>query len=882
MALRLQLRRGTAAAWTAANPVLADGEIGFETDTGYQKIGDGVTAWIALAYRTRRTTDDLAEGATNLYATPARVLSTVLAGLSTAAGTVVDATHTVLQAIGFLQHQVTARELLSNKSTDIAADAASDAKYPSVKAVKTYADALVVGLLDDRGSFDASGNTFPAAGGSGAAGAILKGDLWYISAPGTLGGTVVAVGASVRALVDNPGQTPANWDVLNVGLGFVPENVANKDTDATLAANSDAKYASQKAVKTYVDAATSRDIHAAASKAAPADADELPLIDSASAFGLKKFTWANLKALFTALTSTAAQESPTLGVELTAAPGWTSAGWTGNYNAGFTHTAGNTTALSFTPALVIGTRYAIAFTISGRTAGQVDIAMGGIDTTGGDGHKFPDAVDGAYPTTAYQIGVLTADGTTPLTFTPTSTFDGTISLISVKVITGPITATTSITNSTGTVIHEVRSLAGSNGSMFSGYQSGQFNLTGGGANTGFGCQALAGNLGGPQNTAFGYRALVTNSAGRSNTAIGVTALGANTTGDQNTAVGVSALISNTTGLNNIAVGVESLKSNTTGSYNVSVGPYDTMYYNVSGSNNVAVGMLALQNHTGSNTTAVGSNALQANTSGAANTGVGFYALNVVQTGGSNTAVGYQAGAALTTSDNTLVGTNAGVRAAGTTGSNTALGSNALAFITTGGYGTGIGAYSLNKATGRGNTGLGTWAGKDITTGRANISIGAFTDVPTPTVDGQINIGCVIFGKGAYDGGGAGATQTTPNAGATAGVGTNAPTSTWHVAGSFARNTPTTVAAGAYGVVLTDAHIIANNAGTVTLTLPAAASFPGRELTVRTIQAQTVISASSNVVPLAGGAAGTAILAGVAGKWAVLVSDGANWQVQMAN
>lgn len=51
---------------------------------------------------------------------------------------------------------------------------------------KTYADGLVVGLLDDRGSYNASANTFPASGGSGTAGAILKGDLWYISVAGTL------------------------------------------------------------------------------------------------------------------------------------------------------------------------------------------------------------------------------------------------------------------------------------------------------------------------------------------------------------------------------------------------------------------------------------------------------------------------------------------------------------------------------------------------------------------------------------------------------------------------------------------------------------------------------------------------------------------------
>lgn len=48
----------------------------------------------------------------------------------------------------------------------------------------------------------------------------------------------------------------ADWSIFNAkqaSLGFTPENVANKDTDVNLAANSDVKYASQKAVKSYVD-----------------------------------------------------------------------------------------------------------------------------------------------------------------------------------------------------------------------------------------------------------------------------------------------------------------------------------------------------------------------------------------------------------------------------------------------------------------------------------------------------------------------------------------------------------------------------------------------------------------------------------------------------
>lgn len=50
MADRIQLRRDTAANWTAANPVLADGEIGLERGNEYWKVGDGVTAWNSLPY----------------------------------------------------------------------------------------------------------------------------------------------------------------------------------------------------------------------------------------------------------------------------------------------------------------------------------------------------------------------------------------------------------------------------------------------------------------------------------------------------------------------------------------------------------------------------------------------------------------------------------------------------------------------------------------------------------------------------------------------------------------------------------------------------------------------------------------------------------------
>ena len=48
--VRIQQRRDTASNWTSANPTLAPGEMGIETDTDQFKLGDGTTAWTSLGY----------------------------------------------------------------------------------------------------------------------------------------------------------------------------------------------------------------------------------------------------------------------------------------------------------------------------------------------------------------------------------------------------------------------------------------------------------------------------------------------------------------------------------------------------------------------------------------------------------------------------------------------------------------------------------------------------------------------------------------------------------------------------------------------------------------------------------------------------------------
>ena len=89
--------------------------------------------------------------------------------------------------------------------------------------------------------------------------------------------------------------------------------------------------------------------------------------------------------------------------------------------------------------------------------------------------------------------------------------------------------------------------------------------------------------------------------------------------------------------------------------------------------------------------------------------------------------------------------------------------------------------------------------------------------------------------------------------------------------------PLEVSASSFTWGNTDAYVV-NNAGTCTVTLPSAARFTGRELSLQTVQAQAVVSATSNVIPVSGGAAGTAILPATDGAWVTLKSTGTAWRI----
>lgn len=195
--------------------------------------------------------------------TNSAVINKVITGYIKAAGTVA-ATDTILEAVQKLDANDDAKaDLIStptngnivttdgsgqsvdsgkkfNNATQTSADIWDAAK------IVTFVAASTTGLYDDRGNYDASVNTFPATGGSGTAGAILKGDIWALSVDGTLGGETAESGDTVRALTDTPGQTAGNWAINDGNLGYTPENQTNKTDDVISNSTDTTKFPSAK------------------------------------------------------------------------------------------------------------------------------------------------------------------------------------------------------------------------------------------------------------------------------------------------------------------------------------------------------------------------------------------------------------------------------------------------------------------------------------------------------------------------------------------------------------------------------------------------------------------------------------------------------------
>jgi hypothetical protein len=409
--------------------------------------------------------------------------------------------------------------------------------------------------------------------------------------------------------------------VINIGT------VANDGTGDTLRASFDK--ANDNFDELYAQDAAS-ETHAATDKATPVDADELPLVDSAASFVLKKLTWANVKATLNGVFAVLAGKSggqtliggtqvadklvlqgtsgngtvtatalevkagnngalsalnvlnsgqlivqgdattdlPVMSAELLTAGSWTvGAGWAESPPGTFAHTAGNTATLTHSATIASGAKYQISWVVTGRTAGTFTVAVGGVSSSS------VSASGNTGPTTT---------ATTVFTITPTTDFNGTISAISLKQLTAVSTPTFLIKDSTGTSAAEIRTGTGALTNCLIGISAGGYNTTG------------------ISSIAIGNAALALNTTGLQHVAVGVSALYANTTGNQNVAVGVSSLAANISGSQNVAIGRNSLVANTSGGFNMALGAF-ALASNTVGNSNIAIGFAAGRYHANGST-----------------------------------------------------------------------------------------------------------------------------------------------------------------------------------------------------------------------------------------------------------------------------------------
>lgn len=204
----IKVRGDTATNWTNANPVLLVREIGLETDTKYFKFGDGTTAWNSLGYpglpKSRITgienidnTSDVNKPVSTLQA--AADLSTLNTAKAYTDSELIDA------IAGEIADDITASLVTANAYTD-AREVNIEAQIAaSLITAEAYTDSSVAGLFKDMGSYDPSiTNQFPI-------GTILQGYTYIYSNTGTQGSVTVSANDQVRAKIDDPGQTEANW-----------------------------------------------------------------------------------------------------------------------------------------------------------------------------------------------------------------------------------------------------------------------------------------------------------------------------------------------------------------------------------------------------------------------------------------------------------------------------------------------------------------------------------------------------------------------------------------------------------------------------------------------------------------------------------------------
>jgi hypothetical protein len=169
MADIIQFRRDTAANWASANPTLAQGEVGFETDTSKIKVGDGSSAWTSLDYYTLGVVGYISSSDIGVTVQAYDADLTTWAGKTAPSGTVVGTSDT---------------QTLTNKTIT---DLVFDGEY--TEEVFTISDGASVDLDPSNGTIQ----------------------LWTLGASRTPTATNFAAGQSMTLMIDDGTDYTITW-----------------------------------------------------------------------------------------------------------------------------------------------------------------------------------------------------------------------------------------------------------------------------------------------------------------------------------------------------------------------------------------------------------------------------------------------------------------------------------------------------------------------------------------------------------------------------------------------------------------------------------------------------------------------------------------------
>lgn len=261
MAIRMQQRRGTASQWTSANPTLAAGEIGFETDTGKFKMGNGSSTWTQLSYFTDASDFDTTA-----------IESTIDSKVSTAVNNILDGAPAALNTLNELAVAINSDSSFATTVTNALTAKASITQVTD----HVNSNANVHGIADTSALETKSGaqtkantaaNAAQSAAEATAAAALLAHDSDTTNVHGITDTTALATktyadnaastaksGAEATAATALAAETTARTSAISTAVsthGAVTTNIHGITDTAALATKTYADNSSSSAVSTH-------------------------------------------------------------------------------------------------------------------------------------------------------------------------------------------------------------------------------------------------------------------------------------------------------------------------------------------------------------------------------------------------------------------------------------------------------------------------------------------------------------------------------------------------------------------------------------------------------------------------------------------------------